>query len=210
MDECSCKFLATCQTGYDNTIEMALRRELFHDVELATILRNHRAWIGGGSLVNILRGEPPKDYDIFVPTYDNESEQDIIRETFTRMGWTRRRGGDHSFVLTFAKGPIMLDFIQWPQRIGEVATILDRFDFHHTQIGYDVASGMVTTGPETLRCIADKALEVHFPTDSPRSTIKRIERFQKRGWTGPSTEQVIALGEEALKSSKDKAAYEKD
>lgn len=162
------------------------------------------AFIGGGCFLSIIEGREIKDVDIFF-----RSEEDSER----LISWF---DGKLLIEETLYNNPtammVKLVGLEAPINIVKkrffhsIQAMFDDFDFTCTMIGFDCESGEMRMGAGFGRSVAEKVLYFNHLNKYPLTSLKRVLKYQNRGYTIPDNEMELigmAIADLKIKSGED-------
>ncbi|MGG4380209.1 hypothetical protein ABEW22_19295 [Bacillus velezensis] len=180
------------------------------DNRIKEFLKKH-GYISGGSIASLIKGECPKDYDIFIDSKEalkeiidyygslhnshvsNKNDKLCLLESENdgklRLGLTRE------FVKSFEDNDEMLPIvfsqraITFPSQIQLIINngespleTINKFDFIHTMSFYNPSEDKFFIKEESLKAIKQNRLIYNLQGTNPIGSAKRLLRFVKRGW----------------------------
>ena len=163
--------------------EFATNRVLMDVVQL---LETDSGWVAGGAFETILRGESPKDIDVFF-----KGPRELLDFTNKLLANGYRRGANYGSLVpgkthtircveldTTNRPPVQCIKVAWYDSLEQV---LDQFDYTVCQIGIDGARWVVYN-PLAMEHLKTKTLSLHRAI-SPEGLQYRFTRYTAKGYT---------------------------
>lgn len=149
-----------------------LRVELAIKAPELCALFDAEAYVAGGAIASLLRGETPKDYDIFLRT-----EETVGRVKIALLG-KATCSTDRALSFDLDGMSIQLITAHWDQP----EAMVGRFDFVHCMGYYDYAHRTLSVPAETASSCDDSMLVYRAAANPVRSFVRAI-KLEQRGWT---------------------------
>ena len=192
------------------------------DWKLRKVFRKH-TYIAGGAIASLIRGEEPKDYDIF---FDNKKALEEILKYYvdrhnaryeeTNSNYKLTVSSDYSSVGLFLNhpyvksdeednkdmNPVMFSMraVSFPNGFQLIidndtqeSKSVNRFDFVHTMGYFHPFQNKLVVKPETLAAIKENKLIYNYQGSNPIGSAKRLLRFISRGWEIENKEHMKLL-----------------
>lgn len=132
------------------------------------------AYVAGGAISSLIRGETPKDYDIFLRTTG------LAMELSSALAEKAQHSTDRA--LSFDVDGQMIQLVY--AHVGEPETMVSEFDFLHCK-GYYAYGNRVLVVPEETREAAENSMLLYVPVANPVRSFWRAIKLEQRGWTLP-------------------------
>lgn len=153
----------------------------------------------GGAISSLILDEPLNDIDIYLRTSKALDTYRSSIDTLLSDMMSERRGYDLAFrtpsadTFTHIIDGTMPKFQIIKMMTGEPEDIVQRFDFLHTMVYFDLANDRLSIPNGPKSCILEKRL-YYTQTNYPLSSLFRSRKYIRRGWKMPMTEYIkIAL-----------------
>jgi hypothetical protein len=176
-----------------NRLKIEVQERIFDKLkELPTNLCSfilNKCILSGGCFASLLHGDTPKDYDFWclddhdLPELQNY--MDAYNDTDSSLITIENPAYMEQFVdgkIVTANATTLKNGIQLI-KLSNYATAKQSFDFEHCKVSYIPATNTLYMSQRQYNSIRTKNLVPTRPVES--SMIKRIKKFQDRGWTLP-------------------------
>lgn len=149
-------------------------------------LRNQftgEAYIAGGAIASLLRGETPKDYDIFLRNEDTVTTISAALSEAGKVACCTERA------LSFDLDGINIQLVtaHW----GAPEFMVAKFDFVHCMGYYDYLHNELVA-IQVVKDACENSRIVYCPAANPVRSFVRAIKLEARGWTLPQ-EQVLKI-----------------
>lgn len=148
------------------------RTDILSMVTLSKEIILDKTFLAGGCIASQLRGEPVKDYDIFLK--DQSRESNAVEKYFGMVQQVKKSANAATYKNTQG---LMLQLIT--SRHGTPENVIAGFDFRHCQNYFN--NGQVTFTLGALE--ATMFQELQYTGQPGSNTLLRVVRFLNRGWT---------------------------
>lgn len=192
------------------------------DWKMRKLFRKH-TYIAGGAIASLIRGEEPKDYDIFFDDscalkqilkyyvdkhnemYTGTTKHYEIKMNFTEdrtslilnSPYVKSSDEDNKEMNPVVFSATAVSFPRGYQLIidsdNEESKSVDRFDYVHTMGYFHPFRNKLEVKDETLRAIKEHKLIYNAQGNNPIGSAKRLLRFVARGWEIDNKEHVKLL-----------------
>jgi hypothetical protein len=170
---------ARLQTAFDTLVSL-------FPAELAGIVKAN-AYFAGGCVVDLVRDEEPRDYDVFIQTEDAVNAIRAYWADLPTVPDVEIRAVTDNAVTLGYKGYIFQIVTRF---FGPTDRVFKTFDFTHCMSYFDPSTGALSYD-EAL--IIKRQLRYNGEKDEyPLNTLKRLCKFVSRGWT-PDNETITNL-----------------
>lgn len=192
------------------------------DIKIRKLFRKH-AYIAGGAIASLIKGEEPKDYDYF---FDNKEVLEKVLRYYVDRHNAMYEGTNNDYKLTVNNtggkvglflnkeyvpsdeennkhmNPVLFSryAISFPKGYQIIidndnneCKSVDRFDFVHTMGYFHPYQNKLVVKEETLAAIKYNKLIYNYQGTNPIGSAKRLLRFVKRGWEIDNKEYIKLL-----------------
>lgn len=192
------------------------------DYKIRKLFRKN-TYIAGGAVASLIRGEKPKDYDIFFKDketmnkiikyyvdshnarHSNTNSDNTIRTFETDYGELKlmlsreyvasdEENNEYMNPIVFSNRAITLpNDIQIITQADDDVSIIESFDYVHTMCAYYPYENKLFIKEEALRAIQRNELIYNMQASNPVGSAKRLLRFLGRGWKLSNKEHMKLL-----------------
>lgn len=192
------------------------------DYKLRKLFRKN-TYIAGGAIASLIRGEKPKDYDIFFKDketlnqtikyyanghnarYSNTNHDNTIVAFKTDSNEVKlmlsreyvasdEENNEYMNPIVFSNRAITLPKgFQIIMQVDDDVSILESFDYVHTMCAYYPYGNKLFVKEEALRAIQENQLIYNLQASNPVGSAKRLLRFLGRGWEVNNKEHLKLL-----------------
>lgn len=159
--------------------------------------------VAGGCVRDVLRYQPPKDYDVFVLGCDNPNEmKEQIRKRLIESKFTET-GNTHHISEPYLAGTYLIGGYHVQVMASDYKTmeeLIDSFDWNVSRFAFD---GVNLIGESTSDIGSGSTLKLHKLT-FPYSTLRRGFRFSERFKMSLTLETIEQICEEILRVKKER------
>jgi hypothetical protein len=143
------------------------------------------AVLAGGAFKELLRGEAPSDYDIFLL---NGCDVEALKSRLETDGFTKIFTCPRGELFTYAKEKVKVQIVL-KRRYVDVLDLLNSFDFSICY--FALHDGALHTSKQAIKDWRKKTLSLVRLT-YPSSTINRLYKYRKRGYyTGAVIKEIV-------------------
>lgn len=157
------------------------------DTKLFHYLKEKNVILAGGFLTSIFgNNDDFNDVDLFFKT-EKDANAFFSKTLFKKNPVIKTQNAE-----TFQYHDKVVQVIKRPDLNGSAKEILSRFDFTINQVAYDFATRKFYMGKEFFIDLAAKRLTYNVHAKNPISSLKRIVKYVKRGYS-IDTQEILKL-----------------
>lgn len=153
-------------------------KETINDCGLTMILKAHGALVAGGAIVSLMEGREVKDIDVFF--HSKETVQGAIARVKHLDGYESIYNNNTACMFTvYGAGPFNFVTKRFFHSLYE---LFDDFDFTLTMVGFDCRDGIIQAHIGFEDAFREKKIIFNHLNKYPLTSLKRVLKYQKRGY----------------------------